>query len=393
MPDGAHSHASYDEAFAAVNRRLDTNERDLADAEVGFELLVARLAAVEELVLNGTPPPPPPDPDPEPEPEPVPPVAGIEALFLKPFPNGPWYDRAPTILEPVSGPRTQAMRKDPAGDTGINVTRGSVKVYLAKLSDPLISIVDVKHSNLTVQVRVPVGAVPDVGSDGCMWIAQPDGTYVDLWIAKWVNPTRIDTMRLGRGRLDGPGMGPAVRDPATGEFVPAGVRATGGPWPAGMIRRHEIEAGVIPHAIPIALPVERMLYTSSHYGENSGEHIYGVRGEQSGPVGFGNQRGYVSPATEQDWNGRWVYKGPIPMGQRFVIPRSVDLASLGLNPAALMLAKAAQDYGVVVCDTTQGGDLWVTFYAENDPALNAWAGQAYANRQLATIRRALVAVA
>jgi hypothetical protein len=46
-----------------------------------------------------------------------------------------------------------------------------------------------------------------------------------------------------------------------------------------------------------------------------------------------------------------------------------------------------------VCDTTQGGDLWVTFYAENDPALNAWAGQAYANRQLATIRRALVAVA
>jgi hypothetical protein len=222
-----------------------------------------------------------------------------------------------------------------------------------------------------------------------------------MWVARWAATSRLETLRYAECRIDGPGWGPAVLDAATGVWVPCGHRAAGFPWLAMLPRRHEITAGVIPHAIPIALPTNRMLYRPSHWGESSGEHTIGEGSRPDGLSvgadgvtrggGYGNQQGYVAPATEQDWDARWVYKGPIPMGQRFVIPKSTNLASLGLNPAALMLAKAAQDYGVIVCDTTGGGDLWATFYAEAGVP-SSWTEQAYANRQLATIRRALVAV-
>jgi hypothetical protein len=52
--------------------------------------------------------------------------------------------------------------------------------------------------------------------------------------------------------------------------------------------------------------------------------------------------------------------GNVPMGQLVGIPPDVDLCSLGLSPAGLVVARALQDYGGYLVDT--GGAL--AFYAE-----------------------------
>ncbi len=50
------------------------------------------------------------------------------------------------------------------------------------------------------------------------------------------------------------------------------------------------------------------------------------------------------------------------MGTYLAIPGDVDLTGLGLSPQGLMLAKAAQDYGVYVTDTVT--NTGCTFYVE-----------------------------
>ena len=58
--------------------------------------------------------------------------------------------------------------------------------------------------------------------------------------------------------------------------------------------------------------------------------------------------GYVWPARAQDGDGSTAYSGTIPMGTMFVIPRSVDINSLGLSPEGRALAWTLQNYGAHV---------------------------------------------
>jgi hypothetical protein len=109
--------------------------------------------------------------------------------------------------------------------------------------------------------------------------------------------------------------------------------------------------------------------------------------------GYGTARGYVWPATEQDYDSPYAYYGTIPMGQLFTIPKSVNVGALGLSPSARAIAKAIQDYGAYVTDRV--GDGTVSFYAE--PSVpSGWlsdvAGPNWSGSQLATIRTNLTAV-
>jgi hypothetical protein len=91
---------------------------------------------------------------------------------------------------------------------------------------------------------------------------------------------------------------------------------------AGLIREGEVASGSIEHALactfPAALLAPRVVF----------------------------------PATAFDMNDG--YKGTVPMGALLALPASLDLSSLKLSPGGLVIARAAQRYGIYVVD--RGGE-------------------------------------
>jgi hypothetical protein len=109
-----------------------------------------------------------------------------------------------------------------------------------------------------------------------------------------------------------------------------GATATSLPIVGGTVLINELKRGEIPHALALDVPDAR-------------------------------QRVFAWPAQRTDGTG-----GPelLPEGARLRLDRAVDVESLGLSPTARALAKAAQDYGIVVRDRTHHA---TAFYVE-DPA-------------------------
>jgi hypothetical protein len=286
--------------------------------------------------------------------------------------------------EPASSPLTLLLRRAelvPRNGSGavpvvawINATSYSIPVFRATAADPEVRLVDGLHGEET-RIRVPAGALPAEGTDSNMAIIQPDGRTVDIWSAHWVGNDRIDCLRFESTTLAGSGLGPQ-----------AGIRASGVSSIGGLIRRWEVDPsdpaytdGVIRHALAVSLPSEMLLYTGGDPGYDAN--------------GFGTSKGYVWPATEQDWDAPWTYGGTIPMGSMLAIPKSVDLDALGFTPEAEAVARALQDYGAYVVDRAGGGT--VAIYAE--PTVpSRWystvTGPAWSGQQLALIRSLLTVV-
>jgi hypothetical protein len=109
-----------------------------------------------------------------------------------------------------------------------------------------------------------------------------------------------------------------------------GATATSLPVAAGEITLAEIQAGHIDHALAINLPAPRQ----------------GV---------------FSWPAQRSDGTG-----GPqtIPEGAHLRLAPNLDLSSLHLSPLVLMMAQAAQKYGMIVRDQTHEG---ISFFIQ-DPA-------------------------
>jgi hypothetical protein len=256
----------------------------------------------------------------------------------------------------------------------INASTYSHPIYTATSSDPLVTIT--APWDPSERVRVPKSAKPAEGSDGHMHIVQPDGrTLIELWTARWTSATTIEAGRIEVVDLKGAGIGPDN-----------GVRAYGGSAIGGLIRKWEVDPtdphytdGVIRHAVALALPASMLRYTGGSSGYDAS--------------GNGTAKGYVWPATEQDYDSPYSYYGTIPMGQLFTIPKSVNVDALGLSPAAARIAHAIQDYGAYVTDRV--GDTTVALYAEpNVPAswLDDVIGPTWSGAQLTKIRQQLVAV-
>jgi len=70
----------------------------------------------------------------------------------------------------------------------------------------------------------------------------------------------------------------------------------------------------------------------------------------------------VWPAYSFDMNDR--YEGAVPMGSLLAIPPDVKIDHLGLSEKGMVVARAAQDYGVYVVD--RGGDGGITLKAALD---------------------------
>lgn len=320
-----------------------------------------------------------------PAPVPSAPV-GTRNVSLWPFAStSPWNTPigSGAALESPSGPLTSMLRRSslPSKDgswssnitTWLNSTQWSHQIVWATASDPLVTLTS---PDPTMQVRIPASAQPAAGGDSHLHVVQPDGkTLIEMWLAQKASNTSWSAGRVEVVDLTGSGLGPDN-----------GVRAYGGSAIGGLIRKWEVDPsdpnytdGVIRHAVAIALPSGMLRYSGGNAGYDAN--------------GYGTARGYVWPATEQDYDSPWSYYGNIPMGTLFTIPKSVNIDSLGLAPSARALAKAIQDYGAYVTDRV--GDGTVAFYSE--PTVpSSWAneliGPSWSATYLKTIRQNMVAV-
>ncbi|MEN3284659.1 MAG: hypothetical protein V7607_5799 [Solirubrobacteraceae bacterium] len=171
-------------------------------------------------------------------------------------------------------------------------------------------------------VPLPAKAIPAAGTDGHLVVWQP---ATDRYWEFWKLRRASDGWHARWG-------GALSHASANQGYFPApfGATGTGLPLFAGLIRVAELRALRIDHALALAIPRAKA-------------HTF------------------VWPAQRSD--GASPLPDAIPEGTRLRIDPHLDLDTLGLPPAGLAIARAAQRYGILVRD--QAGA--VTFYGE-DPA-------------------------
>jgi hypothetical protein len=212
-------------------------------------------------------------------------------------------------------PRIETIRSESGR---VNSNNGySHPVYRAADDDPESLIQDLSHPGRSERARVPTAAVPASGTDGHLHVISPDGRFVyETWMAQRQDETHLVAARVERNDLLGAGV------------LLGGSRAYGGSAIGGLVRRWELDAGEIRHAVAISLDPSQLTV------------------------------GPVWPASADD--GEYPAGGTVPMGTLLAIPGDVDVDELGLNPHALAVARAVQDYGAYVVD--QGAPF--TLYLE-----------------------------
>lgn len=172
---------------------------------------------------------------------------------------------------------------------------------------------------------LPSGLCASPDTDGLLSVIQPNG-----WVMEAYEGITTATGDLIAGNVAG-----YYDLQGDGSGWQNGRRASMIPAIAGLIRTGEIRQGNIPHALAATLSPT-------------------VLTEQA-----------VWPAYAFDTNSG--YTGTLPMGALMAIPPSVNLSALGLTPRGLIIAAAAQNYGVYIVD--RGGSGGITFqvqYGDND---------------------------
>jgi hypothetical protein len=161
---------------------------------------------------------------------------------------------------------------------------------------------------------MPTGVQPDPAGDGHLTVVQPStGCVYDLFRARTVN---------GSWAAD---WANAITAGSSGTYPDGmGTRAAGFSAALGLIWPQEIERGRIDHALVFAYP-----YTSS---------------------------AYVAPAMRSD--GHTTTAGALPIGARLRLDPTLDLSTLGLSRTEQVIAKALQEYGMVLGDTSGGFTLY-----------------------------------
>lgn len=220
-------------------------------------------------------------------------------------------------------------------NVNVNTNRFAPALYVSYDSDPVFDVRgwncqhkssgwDSKLNRQLQGVHVPADLQPDPSTDGSVSIYNADSNdLVELWKARKVDG---QWQACWGGRI-------SDTDKAGGTFARNfGVSASGLALRGITIRQQELLDGHIDHVIGLAIP-----YT---------------------------KRGTVSwPANRTD--GR---KGgnQLAIGQMLRLPASLDLDAMKLSPAAMTIARAAQQYGIIVADTSGS----VAFSAENPIALS-----------------------
>jgi hypothetical protein len=187
------------------------------------------------------------------------------------------------------------------------------------------------------------GACPSPDTDGLMANFQPDGWVLDTYA----------TIVLANGDIVSGGVASFVDARGDGTGWWNGRRASMIPSFAGLIRTGELAAGHIPHAMAMVISSRFLAPTVTW------------------------------PAFAFDRNSH-AYSGSLPMGSLLGIPPAVDIDTLGLTDTGKVVARAAQNFGIYLVDSTNGDGA--TLLAElNDPELR-WPGW---HRDVTTVTQSL----
>lgn len=208
----------------------------------------------------------------------------------------------------------------------INAFQYNTAIYFADASTPRVTV---QHNNcqgtglqgemytgrkIFVDVPIPADAVPATGTDGQLTIYDPTSDMLwDLWVAnKSSNGTwsacwggRIDDVSENRGYFTGT----------------EGASASGMAIAGGAITIEDVKKGSIDHALNL--------------------NIRNTAGWQN----------WTWPAMRADGTGSAGW-GSLRQGQRLRLDPSIDVTKLGLNKMGTMIARAAQQYGFIVTDTS-----------------------------------------
>ena len=214
-------------------------------------------------------------------------------------------------------------------NVGLNTVTHTPPMYVARSTDPLQDVVSWSCQGHTgylatmfnenmQDINIPADAVADASDDGGMTIYNADTKQlVELWKARKVDGV---WQACWGGRIND-------ADKSMGAFSGTwGMSASGMAMWATTIRASEIAEGRIDHVIGMSIP-----YTKSTIS---------------------------APAVRTDG---WRTGTELSIGQMLRLPASLDIDAMTLSPLAKTIAKAAQEYGIIITDT--GGS--VAFSAEN----------------------------
>jgi hypothetical protein len=176
-------------------------------------------------------------------------------------------------------------------------------------------------------LHIPEGAFPSPDSDA-------DFAVVDKSTSPWTFFTSWSTSVGGVAGCDYTAQAAGTL-PADGDGLTMqgwGGRATGWSYIAGLIRPEEIRQGHIDHALVFAMK------------DGNQEYWWPAN---------------ASDGTSQDTNA-------IPQGARVQIDPSVDLTTLGLPPAGVIIARALQVYGAFLGDSCAGTAIYAQEFLLSD---------------------------
>jgi hypothetical protein len=258
----------------------------------------------------------------------------IQREIWRPFSDSsPW--NTPIPINPEIDPNSDAMidnlQSSAEPEFWVNIYRYTVPVWVADSSTPQYAV-PCTDGNCWYfdHVPIPDEAVPDPGSDAHMLILDyAQHKSWDMWLARklqdgsWIAGYGTTFDLNGEG-VKAYGLGSA--------------RGSGFPLAAGLIYAQEVQAGHIRHALIMAYdwPRHCVVYpASTNCGLSS------------------------SPNA-------------IPVGARLQLDPALDLNTLNLRPAAKVIARAMQEYGLYVGDNSHGTSLYAeSFYGK---PTNPWVG-------------------
>jgi hypothetical protein len=301
------------------------------------------------------PEPEPGEPPSEPEPEPEPPTEPPATPFRFFSPTSFWNVEPGPAAEP--DPQSDELTKAFLGEIEaataagtapwINTTNYSVPIVRVPADQPTVRVkLASKFSAPYLQaaweeVPIPPNAKPSEGTDGTLLVWQPSSDKLwefwrasrteSGWQAAWGGA--IQNISRNGGAYDG--------EAWTGAKPWWGSSASSLSIAGGLITLEDLERGSIDHALSLAIPNVRA----------------GV---------------YSSPAQRTD--GTSTSSLALPEGAHLRIDPSLDLEKLKLPPLTLMIARAAQRYGIFVRDRAKV----IHFFAEDPTSLsvNPYIGKA-----------------
>lgn len=266
---------------------------------------------------------------------------------LRPFANdsifnAPLPDNTP--LDVQSAPIVAALVAE-AKSAALNTTTWSVPVYVVPASQALVKVTQIRPgspSNAALQaawsaVPLPADAIPagPEGGDHHLVVWQPSTDKLwEFW--KLEKSAEGSWVAMWGGAINGVSLSSGAYDSSAWPGAEAGwgASACSISIAAGLVTLDDLDDMVIDHALAMACPNTRA----------------GV---------------WCPPAKRTD--GLSTGASSIPEGARFRLDPNLDLRSLELPLFTFMLAEAAQNYGIVVRDSSSA----VPFYCEDPSRLIA----------------------